>query len=393
MMAKSIMTGNIAAAWGARISRAEVIAAYPITPQTIIVEKLAQFVSNGELKAQYLHVESEHSAMAACIAASQTGARAFTATSSQGLLLMHELLHWASGARTPIVMANVNRALAPPWSVWVEHTDMMSQRDTGWIQFYAESNQEVLDTIIICYKLCEDKEIQLPAMIGLDAFYLSHTSEIVDIPEQELVDKFLPQFKPLYPLDIDNPLSIGSLSMPHQWYPEFRYKIHEAMKRVLPKLNQIEEEFYKEFGRKYTGPLELYNTEDAEVVLVVSGAATGTVKETVDILRKKGLKVGVIRLRIFRPFPSEELNKALSKVSFVGVIDRSFSFGHEGAIFSELKASLYGPNKSVPIKNFIVGMGGRDITTDTVNSIYDNCFSCIKNNKIDAPIEWVDIKV
>jgi len=392
-MVKKIMTGNVAAAWGARLSRAEVIAAYPITPQTIIVEKLAQFVSDGELKAEYLHVESEHSAMAACIAASQTGARTFTATSSQGLVLMHELLHWASGARTPVVMANVNRALAPPWNVWVEHTDMMSQRDTGWIQFYAESNQEVLDTIIMSYRLCEDKDIQLPAMIGLDAFYLSHTSEIVDIPDQELVDKFLPQYESSYPLDVDNPLSIGSLSMPHQWYPEFRYKIHEAMKRVIPKLNQIEEEFYKKFGRKYTGALELYNTKDAEVVLIVSGAAAGTVKETVDILKKKGLKVGLIRLRIFRPFPSEELNKALSKASFVGVIDRSFSFGHEGAIFSELKASLYGTKNSPLIKNYILGIGGRDITTDTISRVYGNCFTCLKNNKIDTPIEWVDIKV
>ena len=392
-MVKKIMTGNIAAAWGARLSRTEVIAAYPITPQTIIVEKLAQCVSDGDLTAEYLHVESEHSAMAACIAASQIGARAFTATSSQGLLLMHELLHWASGARTPIVMANVNRALAPPWSVWVEHTDMISQRDTGWIQFYAESNQEVLDTILICYKLCEDKEIQLPAMVGLDAFYLSHTSEIVDIPDQELVDKFLPKYEAQYPIDTENPLSVGSLSMPHQWYPEFRYKIYEAMERVIPRLYQIEEDFYKQFGRRYTGPLELYNTEDAEVVLIISGAAAGTVKETVDILRKNGVKVGAIRLRMFRPFPKEELVKALSNVSFVGVIDRSFSFGHEGAMFSEIKASLYGTKISPPIKNYIVGIGGRDITTDTIKKIFDNCFNCLKNNKIDARVEWVDIKV
>lgn len=392
-MVKKIMTGNVAAAWGARLSRAEVIAAYPITPQTIIVEKLAQFVSDGDLKTEYLHVESEHSAMAACIAASHTGARTFTATSSQGLVLMHELLHWASGARTPIVMANVNRALAPPWNIWVEHTDMISQRDTGWIQFYAESNQEVLDTIIICYKLCEDKDIQLPAMVGLDAFYLSHTSEIVDIPDQELVDKFLPKYEAQYPIDTENPLSVGSLSMPHQWYPEFRYKIYESMERVIPRLNQIEEDFYKQFGRRYTGPLELYNTEDAEVVLIISGAAAGTVKETVDILRKNGVKVGAIRLRMFRPFPKEELVKALSNVSFVGVIDRSFSFGHEGAIFSEIKASLYGLKNPPLIKNFIVGIGGRDITTDTITRIYENCFSCLKNNKIDNPVEWIDIKV
>jgi len=392
-MVKKIMTGNLAAAWGAKISRAEVIAAYPITPQTIIVEKLAKFISDGELNAEYLRVESEHSAMAACIATSQTGARTFTATSSQGLALMHEMLHWASGARTPIVMANVNRALAPPWNIWADHTDMMSQRDTGWIQFYAESNQEVLDTIINCYKLCEDRAIQLPAMVGLDAFYLSHTSEIVDIPDQDTTDKFLPPYKAFYPLDVEHPLSVGSLAMPHQWYSEFRYKIYKSMEKVIPKLNKIEKEFNKEFGRNYTGPLDLYQVEDAEIILVAVGTVAGTVKDTVDYLRSKGLKVGVIRLRLFRPFPSEELIKALKNASFVGVLDRSFSFGNEGQIFSELKASLYQTNRDPLIKDFIVGIGGRDITTDTVKKIYENCQKCLKNKKIDQEIEWTNIKV
>jgi len=387
------MTGNIAAAWGAKLSKAEVIAAYPITPQTIIVEKLAKFISDGELNAEYLRVESEHSAMAACIAASQTGARTFTATSSQGLALMHELLHWATGARTPIVMANVNRALAPPWNIWADHTDMMSQRDTGWIQIYAESNQEVLDTIIMSYKLCEDKKIHLPAMIGLDAFYLSHTSEIVDIPPQEEVDNFLPPYEALYHLDVENPLSVGSLSMPNQWYSEFRYKIYKSMGEVIPKLNKIEKEFNKQFDRNYSGSLDLYMTEDAEIIFIVAGTVAGTVKQTIDELRAKGIKVGVIRLRIFRPFPYEEFKKALKNSLFVGVLDRSFSFGYEGQIYSELKASLYGSGINPLIKNYIIGIGGRDITIETIKYVFEDCEKCLKKKRVDTNIEWINIKV
>jgi len=222
---KLIISGNSAAAYGAKIARAQVIAAYPITPQTTIVEKIAEFIAKGVYTPQFVKVESEHSAMAACISASQTGARTFTATSAHGLALMHEMLHWAAGARLPVVMSNVCRAMGPPWSVWAEHTDAISQRDTGWMQIFAESNQETLDSIIISYRMAEKPDIMLPFMINEDAFILSHTFEIVHAPPQELVDEFLPPFDPPFKLDIDEPHGFGSLSMPHQWYMELRYKI------------------------------------------------------------------------------------------------------------------------------------------------------------------------
>ena len=225
---RTTMTGNEACAWGALLANVDVVAAYPITPQTSIVEKIADFVSKGEMKSQFIKVESEHSAMAACIAASNTGTRTFTATSSHGLALMHELLMWAAGARLPIVMGNVNRSMGPPWSVWADHQDTMAQRDTGWMKFYCESNQEVLDTILMAYKTVENHDILIPAMIIEDAFILSHTSEAVDIPDQELVNKYLPAFNPAFKLDVDDPKGFGSLAMPDD-YMEFRYNIGRAM--------------------------------------------------------------------------------------------------------------------------------------------------------------------
>ena len=241
-MAKKLINGNYAAAYGAKLARAEVIAAYPITPQTAIVEQVADFVASGEMKAKYVCVESEHSAMAACISAGSAGARTFTATSSQGLLLMHELLHWATGARIPVVMVNVNRAVAPPWSVWADQTDSIAQRDTGWMQFYSESTQEELDTVIMSYKISESKDIMLPSFTTEDAFFLSHTYEPVEIPAQELVDGFLPPFSPEIKLDVDNPRGFGSLSMPHQWYMELRYLIAEAMDRARSRIYAVEKE-------------------------------------------------------------------------------------------------------------------------------------------------------
>jgi 2-oxoisovalerate ferredoxin oxidoreductase alpha subunit len=246
---KKVITGNEAAAYACMQAGVQVVAAYPITPQTTVVEKIADFVGQGIFDAQYVKVESEHSAMAACIAASNTGVRTFTATSSHGLLLMHEMLHWAMAARVPVVMSNVNRANGPPWSVWAEHSDSIAQRDTGWLQFYAENNQEVLDTIIMCYRLCEQEDILLPAFVNEDAFILSHTSEVVDIPDREDVKKFLPDFDPPYKLDPDDPHGFGSLSMPHQWYMELRYNIADAMDKAYGRFPQVEKEFEAVFGR------------------------------------------------------------------------------------------------------------------------------------------------
>ncbi len=252
-MVKKVITGNYSASYGAKVSRAEVVAAYPITPQTQIVEKLATMVSEGELNAQFIKVESEHSAMAACIAASQAGSRAYTATSSHGLLLMHEMLIWAAGARTPVVMANINRANGPPWSVWADQGDSVAQRDTGWMQFYCESNQEVLDTTIQAYKIGEARDVMLPAMVVMDAFILSHTSEPVDIPDQEVVDGFLPKFDPEFRVEPEKqPYGFGSLVMP-DLYMEFRYKIAEAMDLTRERIHKVDKEFQETFGRSCGG--------------------------------------------------------------------------------------------------------------------------------------------
>jgi len=241
---KKTMMGNFAASWGAQLSRVQVIAAYPITPQTLIVEKLSEIVADGELDAKFIKVESEHSAMAACIGASATGARAYTATSAQGLALMHEMLHWAGLARMPIVMTNVNRAMAPGWSIWADQNDSLSQRDTGWMQIYASSAQEILDSTIIGYKVSE--QVLLPTLISFDAFFLSHTVEVVDMPEIELVDKYLPPFKPDYKLDVNDPRSFGALT-DEQYYYEFRYKMQESMNEAVDIIKDAGKEYEKTY--------------------------------------------------------------------------------------------------------------------------------------------------
>lgn len=390
-MVKSVITGNYASSYGAKLARAQVIAAYPITPQTSVVEKIAEFVADGQMDTQYIKVESEHSAMAACITASQTGARTFTATSAHGLTLMHELLIWASGARTPVVMTNINRAMAPPWSVWADHLDSVAQRDTGWIQYYCESNQEVLDTIITAYKVGESREIMLPSMLTLDAFYLSHTYETVDIPEQEEVDKFLPRFDPPYKFDVEDPHLFGSLSFPHQFYMEWRYQIALAMERAREKILEIDKEFQTMFGRNHGGLLDLYRCDGAEVVLIAAGTMASTIREVVDQLRNEGENVGLARLRVFRPFPVKEVRELAEKVDVLGVLDRSYSFGYGGAFFAETGGALYNhPDKPV-LKNYVVGIGGRDVTPKTVRGIFENALK-LKEKGLDKEIEWIELK-
>ncbi|MBU1157912.1 MAG: pyruvate ferredoxin oxidoreductase [Candidatus Thermoplasmatota archaeon] len=386
---RQVMTGNYASAYGAKLSRAEVIAAYPITPQTSIVEKLAELVSTGELKAKFISVESEHSAMAACISASIVGARTYTATSSHGLTLMHEVLMWASGARLPIVITNVSRAMAPPWSVWADHMDSIAQRDTGWLQFFCSSNQEVLDTTIMAYKICESRNVMLPAMVIEDAFILSHTSEPVDMPEQEAVDSFLPSFSPELKVEIGKPMGFGSLVKPDQ-YMEFRYKAMLAMKAARERILRVEKEFKQVFGREYGGLLENYRCDDAEVVLVAAGSTAATAKDVVDSLREKGQKVGLARLRVFRPFPHEEFRALASKVAGIAVLDRSYTFGVSGAFFTEIKGSIYDCPKRPAMKNYIAGLGGRDITPKILEKIFDDIQLFVKRRE-ETDVEWVDV--
>ena len=386
---KKVITGNYALAYGAKAARAEVVAAYPITPQTTVVEKLADFVASDEMKTQYIHVESEHSAMASLISASMCGARTFTATSAHGLLLMHEMLFWASGARAPIVMGNINRAIAPPWSVWADHTDSVAQRDTGWMQFFCENNQEVLDTVIMAYKVCEDRDVLLPAMLSEDAFYLSHTYEPVDIPEQSLVDDFLPPFEPPQKLDVDNPKFFGSLVSP-PLYMEFRYKLLQAMEKAKEKLEAVSKEYEKIFGRRYEN-LELYGCEDADVVLMGAGTMASTAKEVVDDLKSQGKRVGFARLRTFRPFPAEEIKALAKSVDVLGIMDRSYTFGFGGAFFGEVGGVLANMNPRPILKSYIVGIGGRDVTPKTLVNMYDNALN-IQKEGLDREEEWVDLK-
>jgi pyruvate/2-oxoacid:ferredoxin oxidoreductase alpha subunit len=382
---KEVMTGNKAVAYGAKLSRVQVIAAYPITPQTTIIEYLADFCARGELKAEFIKVESEHSALAACVGASATGARAFTATSGQGLLLMHEIIHWAAGARLPIVLANVNRAVAPGWSIWTEQNDSLAQRDTGWMQFYVESNQEALDTVIQAYKTAE--KVSLPAMVVLDAFVLSHTSEIVDVPPQEMVDEYLPPYQPQYKLDVDDPRAFGGLVFPADW-TELRYKIQEAHQQAIEVAKEADREYGELFGRSY-GLLEKYPQDEAEVILVTSGTVTSTARDVIDQWREQGRKVSLLKVRLFRPFPVQELRKALEGAEKVAVIDRNISFGHGGIFAQEIKSALYNSPHRPVLFSFIAGLGGRDVTPATVEKVLNYTLSH------DYPEEetiWIDLK-
>ena len=382
---KKVVTGNYAVSWGARLARAQVVAAYPITPQTSIIEKLASFCADGEMEARFIKVESEHSAMAACIGASAAGARAFTATSGQGLLLMHEVVHWAAGARLPIVMGVVNRAIGPGWSIWTEQGDTLSQRDTGWLQFYCETNQEVLDTTIQAFKIAES--VFLPAMVVLDAFVLSHTSEPVDIPDQAKVDAFLPPYQPELKLDLDDPHAFGALVLPSE-YMEMRYKMQKAMERARSVAEEVDHEWGERFGRSW-GLVESYRLDDAEVALVTSGTVTGTSRVVVDELRDQGLKIGLLKVRMFRPFPHEKVRQALAGVAKVAVIDRNISFGYSGIFAQEVRAALYGAEKRPPIFDFVAGLGGRDIVPATIREIVNYTVAH------DAPVEeftWIGVK-
>ncbi|MEO0115588.1 MAG: pyruvate ferredoxin oxidoreductase [candidate division WOR-3 bacterium] len=385
---KKVVTGNHAVSYGAQLARAQVIAAYPITPQTQIVELLSEFCASGKLNAKFIKVESEHSAMAACIAAAATGARTFTATSAQGLALMHEMLHWAAGARLPVVLANVNRAMGPGWSVWTDQNDSLSQRDVGWLQFYCESNQEVLDTIIQAFKIAE--KILLPVMVVLDAFVLSHTSEAVDIPDQEIVDQFLP-LPPVnlpYKLDVADPHAFGGLTSPDHYY-EIRYKIQKANEEALIVAKEVDAEFQQIFGRGY-GIIETYRCEDAKLILVTSGTITGTARMVVDSERIKGRKVGLLKIRMFRPFPIKELREILPRAQKVAVIDRNIGFGHSGIFCQEIKSALYGEPIQVPIFGFVIGIGGRDVTPQDIEEIVDFTF---KNEKPDSMIIWRGVRL
>jgi len=363
---KQVAEGSQAVSEAVRLAKVQVIAAYPITPQTHIVENLSEHCANGTLNARFICVESEHSAMAAIIGAASSGVRTFTASSSHGLAYMHELLHWASGARLPIVMADVNRALGPGWNIWLDQTDSLSQRDTGWIQLYCEDSQDVLDTTLIAYRLAES--VNLPVMVVLDAFFLSHTYEPVDIPDQKTVDKFLPPFLPRFQLDTENPGAFNQFVAP-QAYMEMRYNIQTAMEQIPENFFRIAEEFETIFGRQHN-LAEAVQCEDAEIIFVAAGTTVSTCRQAVDRLRLHGEKAGLLKLKMFRPFPIDFPRQVLSGKQKVAVVDRNCSFGASGIFAQELKAALYNAESPPQIFGYIAGLGGRDVTPETIEDIY-----------------------
>ncbi|MFZ5916446.1 MAG: pyruvate ferredoxin oxidoreductase [Chloroflexota bacterium] len=384
-MEQIIINGNSAAAFGALLSRVQVTAAYPISPQTGIVEALADFVTSGRLEAKFIMSESEHSVMASLIAASEAGARVFTATSSQGLALMHELLHWAAGARLPIVMVNVNRAMSAPWTMYCDQSDIVAQRDTGWLHVYCEGNQETLDAIIQGYKVAE--QVMLPVLVNMDGFYNSYTTEPVIIDDIEAVDRFLPPYDPPVKLDPEEPHTLHGGTGP-PLFMEMRYQMWQAMEHALTVARQADEEFESLFGRRY-GLTEAYRCEDAELILVSSGSLVGTLREVIDDYRERGETVGLLKIRYLRPFPTQEVRQALAPARQIAVIDRNVSVGMGGVFWQEVRSALYGsPIADTPVLGFIAGIGGRDVTPKSVAQIIQLARS---NPPQDVPI-WVELK-
>jgi pyruvate ferredoxin oxidoreductase alpha subunit len=352
---------SIAVADAAKLANVDVVAAYPITPQTHIVEHLAELVADGELNAAYIPVESEHSVMSACCGASATGARTFTATAGQGLELMHEVMYVASAMQFPIVMAVANRALSAPLSVWGDHSDAMAVRDTGWIQIFVENGQEAVDNVLCAFRIAEDKRVLLPVMIHLDGFYLSHVIEPIGFPKQSEVDKFLPAYQPLFPLDPNRPVTMGAFA------PPFIYT--EAKKAQDVNLRASKEvilECWKEFGNNFKrqySPVESYHSEGANVLLLTMGSFGETAMTAVDKMREEGKNVGLLKLRLWRPFPFEELRKAVNNAEVLIVLDRALSYGGPaGPVCSDIRSALYQQEKKPQVISFIGGLGGRDIT-------------------------------
>ncbi len=389
-MSIRFITGCTAAAEAVRLAKVDVIAAYPITPQTHIVESLSQDVFNGRLQAEFVAVEGEHSAMSATVGASMTGARAFTASSSQGLLYMHEVLHYAAGLRTPIVMAVANRCVASPVSIFVDHQDSLTQRDTGFLQFYSENCQDILDLILLAYKVAEDKRVLLPVMVCFDGFYLSHVNEPVDVPEAEEVEKFLPKISPNYPyLNIDDPKLFNVMAFPEH-YEEFSHDRFSSMSEAASVFDEASEEFEKLFGRRHHR-IETYRMEDAEFALIGLGSIMGTTRLAVDKYREKGEKVGMVSIKSFRPFPIEEVFDTLKNCIAVGVLDRDVAFGTGGVVYEDVCRSLINGGSNIHMMNLILGIGGRDVTPGVIEKCFDLIIRSNINDRVD--VYWPDVNL
>ncbi|WP_042696807.1 pyruvate synthase subunit PorA [Thermococcus sp. PK] len=390
MPMRKVMKGNEAAAWAAKLAKPKVVAAFPITPSTLVPEKISEFVADGEMDAEFIKVESEHSAISACVGASAAGVRTFTATASQGLALMHEVLFIAAGMRLPIVMAIGNRALSAPINIWNDWQDTISERDTGWMQFYAENNQEALDLILIAFKVAEDERVLLPAMVGFDAFILTHTVEPVEIPDQEVVDEFLGEYVPKHAyLDPARPITQGALGFPAH-YMEARYTVWEAMENARKVIKEAFDEFEKKFGRRYH-MIEEYKTDDAEIILLTMGSLAGTLKEFVDKKREEGIKIGAAKMTVYRPFPIEELRALAKKAKVLAILEKDISFGIGGAVFADTSRALINEKEKPIMLDFIIGLGGRDVTFENLEEAVEISKKALEGEKVEE-VNWIGLR-
>ncbi|MDR2699249.1 MAG: pyruvate ferredoxin oxidoreductase [Nitrososphaerota archaeon] len=398
------LNGDEAVALAVKQSNVDVVAAYPITPQTIIVEKFSEYVANGEVQTEFICTESEHSAISASLAASATGARAFTASASAGLALMHEILFVTSGSRTPVVMAVANRALSSPINIHGDHSDSMAERDSGWLHIYVENAQEAYDSIIQAFKIAEDSDVSLPIIVGLDGFTISHTLENVNILSDEIVKQFVGErVLPMvmthegktvpFKLDPDNPMTMGPNVSPN-YYFEFKRQQEEAMRNALKKIQEINLKYAVLSGRSYgDGLIDTYQLADAEIAVVVVGSTAGTLKVLVDELRSEGIKVGLLRLRTFRPFPVEQLQKALKNLKAIAVMDKSLSFGGLGGpLFNEVCTVLFDLKQHPLVVNYIFGLGGRDSNPTGLRKIFENLQQIAKTGQVENVVHYLGLK-
>jgi pyruvate/2-oxoacid:ferredoxin oxidoreductase alpha subunit len=393
-----IITGNQAAALAARLCDVQVIAAYPITPQSQLAEILSLYVESGQMRAEYVRVESEHSAMTVCISASTVGARVFTATSANGLLYMHEQLHWAAGSRLPIVMCCVNRGVGAPWSIFNDQQDSLAQRDTGWVQMYCRDNQEILDTVIQAYKIAET--VYAPVMVCYDGFVLSHTLMPVVSPAQAAVRKFLPPYKPHTILDPENPMTLNSVLLPNRrpdsegvlcdGYMEMRCKLQSALDRTPETIREVSSQFAEAFGRDHGGMLWTYRTEDADVILTSMGSLAAEATVAADALREEGIKAGVVGIRVFRPFPKKDVIEAYRNAKAIILFEKSISYGYEGGLCSDLKAAFYGSGIHAAIHDHVAGLGGRDVKARELVEAVKSSLARIKAGERELVTTWLN---
>lgn len=384
-----VVEGSYAVAHAVMQSSPDVISAYPITPQTHIVEHLSQMVADGELNSEFLTVDSEFSALSALVGASAMGGRCYSSTTSQGLALMYEVLYNVSGMRMPIVMTVANRALGAPLNIWNDQQDSIGARDVGWLQIYAENVQEAVDATPQAFKICEDADILTPIMVCMDGFILTHVYEPVELLDKEAIKGFLPDYNPADILDPANPKTFGAFADPST-YTEFRYQLHEAHTRALDKIEKVAREFGETFGRYYGGLIDSYKADDAEIVIVTLGSVIGTIKDAIDQMREEGIKVGLVKVRCYRPFPVAALRNALKDASVIAVIEKDISIGNEAALLTDLKAAFYNSSIRTPIIGFTAGLGGRDITIKDIRRMVEKASAARKG--IESEFEFLTLR-